>query len=205
VGHALGGKVNDLFLTLVAGALGRVLDDRGEPTEGESVRAMMPASTRAEDQHESLGNEVTTLFIDLPVGPMEPADRLRLVHERASELKQSHQGEAVSALMDAAMWAPPQLHRMAARFGNANLRFMNLVASNIPGPPMPLYLGGTRLVAYYPLMPLGANSSLSVAVISMAGVLGIGFTGDWKAFPDLEVLAENVRESFDELKKIAAI
>jgi WS/DGAT/MGAT family acyltransferase len=206
VGHALGGKVNDVFLALVAGALGRVLERRREPTEGRSVRTMMPASTRADDQHGgTLGNKVTTLFIDLPIGPMDPAERIRLVHDRASALKESHQGEAASALIDAAMWAPPGLHRMAARFGNDNLRIMNLVASNIPGPQMPLYLGGTRLVAYYPLMPLGANAPLSVAMISMAGVLGIGFTGDWTAFPDLELLAGNVLESFDELKKVAGI
>jgi WS/DGAT/MGAT family acyltransferase len=206
VGHVLGGKVNDVFLTLVAGALGRLLEERGEPTEGENVRALMPASTRAEDQHgATLGNRLTTLFIDLPIGPMDPTERLRVVHERTSALKSSNQGEAVSALVDAAMWAPPPLHRMAARFGNANMRTMNLVASNIPGPQMPLYLAGTRLVAYYPLLPLAADTPLSVAMISMVGVLGIGFTGDWTAFPDLELLAGRVRESFDQLRKIAAI
>ena len=135
----------------------------------------------------------------------EPEGRLQLVHERTEELKHSHQGEAASALIDAAMWAPPQLHREAARFGNANVRAINLVASNIPGPPMPLYLGGTRLVAYYPLLPLGANAALSIAVISMSGVMGIGLTGDWNAFPDLKLLAVDVEESFNELKKIAAI
>src|SRR5205823_9536327 len=70
-------------------------------------------------------------------------------------------GVQTCALPISAMWAPPPLHREAARFGNANVRAINLVASNIPGPPMPLYLGGTRLVAYYPLLPLGANSALS--------------------------------------------
>ena len=88
---------------------------------------------------------------------MEPEDRLRVVHDRTAELKESHQGEAASALIDAAKWAPPPVHRGMARFGNSNLPVMNLVASNIPGPQMPLYLGGTKLVAYYPLMPLGAN------------------------------------------------
>src|SRR5437588_215032 len=73
VGHALDGKVNDVFLTLVAGALGRVFEERGEPTEGRNVRALMPASTRGEDQHGgTLGNKLTTLFIDLPIGPMDP-------------------------------------------------------------------------------------------------------------------------------------
>ena len=81
----------------------------------------MPSSTRAEDQHgATLGNKLTTLFVDLPIEPMEPEGRLRLVHERTEELKRSHQGEAASALIDAAMWAPPALHREAARFGNAN-------------------------------------------------------------------------------------
>src|SRR5436305_11718221 len=103
------------------------------------------------------------------------------------------------------MWAPPPVHRGCARFGNANLPVMNLVASNIPGPPMPLYLGGTRLVAYYPLLPLAANSALSIAVISMTGVMGVGLTADWSAFPDVDRLAADVDESFNELKKAAGI
>src|SRR5256714_14363319 len=71
VGHALGGKVNDVFLTTLAGAIGRRLEERGEPTEGPALRAMMPASTRADDGHgETLGNKLTTLFIDLPIGPL---------------------------------------------------------------------------------------------------------------------------------------
>src|SRR5439155_10413181 len=152
-----------------------------------------------------LGNKVTTLFVDLPIGPMEPRDRLQVVHDRAAELKESNQGEAASALIDVAKWAPPPVHRGFVRFGNANVPVMNLVASNIPGPPMPLYLGGTRLVAYYPLLPLGANVALSIAVISMAGVMGVGLTADWTAFPDVELLAVDVEESFNELKKAAGI
>ena len=206
VGHALGGKVNDVFLSSVADAIGRRLDERGEPTEGRTVRALMPASTRADDQHGStLGNKLTTLFVDLPIEPMGPERRLELVHERTAELKDSHQGETVAAFVDGARWAPPRLHRGMARFGNSNVRMINLVASNIPGPQMPMYLGGTRLVAYYPLLPLGANAALSIAVISMSGVMGIGLTGDWNAFPDLKLLAVDVEESFNELKKVAGI
>src|SRR5205823_884955 len=112
-------------------------------------------------------------------------------------------GVQTCALPISAMWAPPPLHREAARFGNANVRAINLVASNIPGPPMPLYLGGTRLVAYYPLLPLGANSALSIAVISMSGVMGVGLTADWTAFPDVDRLADDIDESYTELKKAA--
>jgi diacylglycerol O-acyltransferase len=206
VAHALDAKVNDVFLTTVAGAIHRRLEDRAEPTEGRELRAMMPASTRTDDEHSgTLGNRVTTLFVDLPIGPMDQSERLALVHERAAELKDSHQGEAATMLIDVAKWAPPQLHRRFARFGNANVPVMNLVASNIPGPQMPLYLAGTRLVAYYPLLPLGANAPLSVAVISMSGVMGVGLTGDWKAFPDLKLLAVDIDESFVELKKAAGI
>ena len=206
VAHALGAKVNDVFLTTVAAAIGRRFEERGEPTESQSLRAMMPTSTRTESEHgATLGNRLTTLFIDLPVGPMDPEDRLQLVHERAAELKSSHQGEVATALVDAAKWVPPPLHREFARFGNENVPVLNLVASNIPGPQMPLYLGGTRLVAYYPLLPLGANVALSIAVVSMAGVMGVGLTGDWDAFPDLELLALDVETSFGELKKIAGV
>ena len=88
---------------------------------------------------------------------------------------------------------------------NHPVRMINLVASNIPGPQMPMYLGGTRLVAYYPLLPLGANAALSIAVISMSGVMGVGLTADWAGFPDVDQLSADVDESFTELKKAAGI
>jgi diacylglycerol O-acyltransferase len=201
---ALGGTVNDVLLSTLAAGLCRLLEHRGEPCDGRtSFRTMMPVSTRSDEDHGKLGNRVSLLFADLPVGAMDPVERLRQVSEETRRLKVSHEADAASALIDAAMWLSPTVHRRVARFGNEHLRIFNLVASNIPGPQLPLYLDGAELVAYYPLMPLGETVGLSVAVVTLVGVMGFGFTADWRSFRDLQLLALFVREAFDELKKAA--
>jgi hypothetical protein len=169
------------------------------------MRAMMPVSTRTEADRGTLGNRVALLFPDLPVWPMAERDRLVLVREATRQVKSSTQARAASAVVQMGGWLPPALFREAARFGNAHVRLFNLVGSNIPGPQIPLYLDGMPLVAYYPLMPLAARVALSVAVITLVGVMGFGFTADWDAVPDLDRLALGLHDAFDELAKAAGV
>jgi diacylglycerol O-acyltransferase len=201
VKNALGGTVNDVVLAVVAGALRKVLLARGERARGVSLRAMVPVSTRGGSQTVA-GNQVSTFFVDLPVGVTDPARRLRRITRATGELKSSHQAVAATALINAAQWTPPTLHALAARLV-ARQRVANLIVSNVPGPQVPLYLAGARLMVAYPVMPLGERLALSVAVTSLSGIMGFGFTGDWDAVPDVELLAEGVREALDEMKKAA--
>jgi hypothetical protein len=150
----------------------------------------------------ALGNQVSMFFVDLPVGRMGPARRLRLITEATRELKYRHQAVAASALIGLGTWAPPTLHALSARLV-ARQRVANLVVSNVPGPQVPLYLAGARQVATYPVMPLGPTLALSIAVTSLSGVMGFGLTADWEAVPDVEDLTGYVLESFDELAKAA--
>jgi diacylglycerol O-acyltransferase / wax synthase len=162
---------------------------------------MVPVSTRGTSQT-GQGNQVSTFFVDLPVGVTDPARRLRRITRATGALKSSHQAVAATALINAAQWTPPTLHALAARLV-ARQRVANLIVSNVPGPQVPLYLAGARLMVAYPVMPLGERLALSVAVTSLSGTMGFGFTGDWDAVPDVELLAEGVRESLDDLKKAA--
>ena len=100
---------------------------------------------------------------------------------------------------------PPVVQQSVLRWGNDHLRIMSLVASNVPGPQISLYLDGMPLVAYYPLMPLGAETALSIAVVTLVGVMGFGFSADWTAFPDLESLVRYAGDSFEDLRKAAAV
>jgi diacylglycerol O-acyltransferase / wax synthase len=202
VKNALGGTVNDVVLTTVAGALYRFLRRRREKTTGRTLRALVPVSIRDRSQRMALGNQVSMFFVDLPVGRLGPARRLRLVTEATRELKYRHQAVAASALIGLGTWAPPTLHALSARLV-ARQRVANLVVSNVPGPQVPLYLAGARQVATYPVMPLGPTLALSIAVTSLSGVMGFGLTADWDAVPDLEELSGNLLESFDELAKAA--
>lgn len=202
VKNALGGTVNDVVLACVGGALHRFLTRRGLPTAGLSMRAMVPVSTRDESQRMALGNRVTNLFVDIPVGPMDARDRLHAISATTKNLKQSHAAIGAEAIVNAGTWAPPTLHALAARLVSRQ-RFMNLVVSNVPGPQVPMYLAGARLVVNYPMMPLGEGVALSIAVTSLAGVMGFGFTTDWDTVPEIDVLAESLIAALDELKKAA--
>lgn len=201
--NALGGTVNDVVLAAVAGALNRLLRNRGISTSGMTLRAMVPVSTRDESQRMAMGNRVSSIFVDLPIGAPDAPSRLRKITASTKDLKSSHQAVAAGALMGIGSWAPPTLHGLAARLV-ARQRFVNLVVSNVPGPQIPLYLAGARQLVTFPIMPLGDRVALSVAVTSLSGVMGFGFTGDWDAVPDIDQLAEGVLASIEDLKKAAA-
>jgi diacylglycerol O-acyltransferase / wax synthase len=202
VKNALGGTVNDVLLAAVAGALRTLLRQRGERVTGQTLRAMVPVSTRGEATAHALGNQVSMFFVDLPIGVSDPARRLRRITGATRELKTSHQAMAATAIMNSAQWAPPTLHGLAARLV-ARQRFVNLIVSNVPGPQVPLYLDGARLMVAFPVLPLGETMALSVAVTSLSGVLGFGFTTDWDSGADIDTMAEGLLQSFEELKKAA--
>jgi WS/DGAT/MGAT family acyltransferase len=200
VKRALGGTVNDVVLATVAGSLHRLLRYRREPTRGRFLRAMVPVSVRSRDQKDALGNRVSSWLVDLPVGPMGAKRRLSLIRKITQELKESKQAVGAEFLMNIGTWAPPTIHGMAARLA-ARGRFINLVVSNVPGPQIPLYIAGARLMASYPIMPIAENMGLSVACTSLAGTMAFGLTADWDTLPDIEYLAAAMDESLSELLK----
>jgi diacylglycerol O-acyltransferase / wax synthase len=204
VKNAAGGTVNDVVLAVVAGALQKVLKARREPTRGRSLRAMVPVSVRSEAEKMALGNRVSMIFVDLPVGPIDPVRRLHRISGATRDLKESMMAVGADSIMNLGTWAPPTLHALAARLVSRG-RWFNLVISNVPGPQVPMYIAGARLLVNYPVMPLAENVGLSVAVTSLAGAMGFGFTGDWDGMPDIEFLGTSVEESLDELAKAAGV
>ncbi|HJV04518.1 MAG TPA: wax ester/triacylglycerol synthase family O-acyltransferase [Actinomycetota bacterium] len=199
---ALGGTVNDVVLAATAGAVRRLLRRRGEEVAGLALRALMPVSIRDRSQRMAFGNQVSVFFVDLPVGERDPVKRLRKITRATRTLKRSQQAVAATALINSAGWAPATLHGLAARLVSQQ-RLINLVVSNVPGPQVPLYLDGARLLVAYPVMPLGPTTALSVAVTSLSGTMGFGFTGDWDAMPDIDDLARDLLDEVVALKKAA--
>ena len=201
---ALGGTVNDTILTVIADALHKLMKARGEATEDRVLRAMVPVSVRTEAEKMALGNRVSMIFADLPVGPVSPQDRLDAIRARTQGLKESMMAVGAESIMNLGTWAPPTLHALAARLVSRT-RWFNLVVSNVPGPQMPLYVAGARMLATYPVMPLAENVGLSVAVTSLAGTMAFGFTGDWDLAADIDALPLYVDESITELSKAAGV
>jgi diacylglycerol O-acyltransferase / wax synthase len=191
-----------VVLAVVAGGLNRVLRSRREPTRGRSLRAMVPVSVRTRDQRSAMGNRVSSIFVDLPVGPMGAKRRLATIRELTRHLKDSNSAVGAEFLMNIGTWAPPTIHAMAARAASRT-RVINLVVSNVPGPQSPMYIAGAKLLAQYPIMPIAESMGLSIAVTSLAGTMAFGITADWDTLPDIEFLANAIDESLAELRKAA--
>ena len=198
VKNSLGGTVNDVFLAMVAGALGRWLRTRGVDTEGLELRGLVPVSIRAEDQHQQLGNRIAAVRGPLPVYAEDPVERLRIVRESMQGVKESKQALGAEVIAGLEDFAPPTLLAMASRL-NFSTRLFNLIVTNVPGPQFPLYLMGREMQEIVPVAFLPENHALAIAAMSYNGKLDFGLLGDYDAMPDLDVLSELLAESLGEL------
>ena len=198
---ALGGTVNDVLLAVVAGALRRLLLERREKPPAE-IRAMIPVSVRGAGNAGELGNRVTAVFCELPVGETDAAERLRKVSRGMTELKESGQAVGALAWTHLGSFAPPAVLAQVARF-QSTFRYMNLVVTNIPGSKDPIYLLGREMLEWYPLVPLAQGQTLGIAIQSYHGRIGIGLLGDGEALRDLPVLARAIPAALDELLELA--
>jgi WS/DGAT/MGAT family acyltransferase len=196
LGKSLGGTVNDALLAAVAGMLRRLFSE--QPIEGEPV-ALVPVSVRRSEEEGSLGNRISTVFVDLPVHDPDPVSRLRAIAAQMAELKNSPAVAAGAMIVGATGWAPPAVSAMMAR-AMGGVRACNLVVSNVPGPQQPFYLGGSRLREVFPVVPLNPpNLGLSVGILSYDGGVNFGLLADRELDPPVERAAAALSESLAEL------
>ena len=199
---ALGGTVNDVVLTVVSGALRKWLNARGVRTEGLEMRALVPVSIRAEDEHGQLGNRIAAMRGPLPVYIADPVARLAVVRESMEGLKGSKQAlgaEVISRFND---FAPPTLLAQASRI-NFSTRLFNLIVTNVPGPQIPLYVLGRELQDVFPVAFLPQNHALAIAIMSYNGAIDFGLLGDFDAMEDIDLVSEGISDSLDELVEAA--
>jgi WS/DGAT/MGAT family acyltransferase len=197
VKNRLGGTVNDVVLATVTGAVRRFLKKRRTPLRGLQYRAVVPVSVRPPGELGKLGNQVSAWMLSLPVDEANARRRFARICAATADLKRSKQAEGMVPLARIADFAPPLLSlgvRAAVR-----MHPYNLIVSNVPGPPFPLYLLGARLLAGYPLIPLFEHQGLAVALLSYSEKLFWGFNADWDLVPDLGEFIGGVAESFGEL------
>jgi diacylglycerol O-acyltransferase len=201
---ALGGTVNDVVLSVVAGALRAHMQANGHEVEGIELKAMVPMSIRAEAERGALGNRVTAMYAPLPVHAADPIERFRIVHEAMKGLKESGQAVGAELLTQMAGFAPPTVLAQASRL-QSQQRLFNVVVTNVPGPQFPLYMLGRRLQRLYPQVPLVRNTALGIAIMSYDGTLNFGLLGDYDALPDLDDLAAALRDAIAELAAAAGV
>jgi WS/DGAT/MGAT family acyltransferase len=198
VKNAVGGTVNDVVLAVVAGALGRHMRLHGHDTDGVELKAMVPVSVRADVERGALGNRVAAMWAPLPVGVLDPVQRMLEISQAMKEVKESGQAIGAQVLTQLTGFAPPTIMAQAARL-QARQRLFNLVVTNVPGPQVPLYMLGRELDAIFPMVPLAENTALGIAIMSYNGQLNFGLVSDFDALPDVEALAEELQLSIEEL------
>ena len=208
--NAFGTTVNDVVLSVSAGALRRYLEKNGELPD-RSLVATCPVSVRTEEEKEETvgSNKVSAMFTLLATDVEDPVERLMTIREATKGAKETHNALGANLLQNWAEFAAPTTFSLAARL-YSNMRLVerhpvvhNLVISNVPGPPFPLYFAGARLVALYPLGPIFDGAGLNITVISYIDSVDFGFIADRDLVPDVWDLAGFVPEAVAELLKAA--
>lgn len=195
-GHALGATVNDVLLAAVSGGLRVLLAARGDDVAALRVRTSVPANTGA-------GRQVSgIMLVDLPVGEPDPLRRLAAVRAATARAK----GRLYTGAGDITevVHLPIPLARLAMRwmrrFGGTRV---NLFVTDVPGPPTPLWLAGSRLLEAVPVAPLVQNVGLGVAALSYAGELAVSVHADGSV-TGLDLLADGMTADFAAFRTAAS-
>jgi WS/DGAT/MGAT family acyltransferase len=205
--RALGVTVNDVVLAVVTGALRSYLAERDELPD-RSLVAAIPTSVRHDGDHAG-GNRVSAMFAELPVQVGDPSAVIQRVAASTAGAKNVHEIIGGDTLQEWAELAAPAVFTRAIH-AYARLRVaerfrpvMNVIVSNVPGPPFPLYLAGARLLSLYPLGPIFDDCALNITVLSYLDEIGFGLIACRSLVPDVDRLAASIPDALAELAKCA--
>jgi diacylglycerol O-acyltransferase len=191
VAHIHDATVNDVLLAVTAGGLRALLRSRGEPVEGTTVRIYVPVSLRPRVRGPQQGNVIAQMAVPLTLGVSDPGDRLRRIAADTAGRK-ARPRTSLGTLFRGRIARRLMLKAVIRQRVNAT-------SASIPGPTVPLYLAGARVLEVFPVLPLIANEPLGVGALSYAGAFNIGVVADRDAYPDIDVLATGMREELHDL------
>lgn len=200
----LGGRMIDLLLTGVAGAMGSWHRVQGHH-EVVELLTMVPINLRPPSElglGATLGNRTTAVNVRLPIAIEDPIARFRLVHERVEARKSSPSVGMVPALAHLVSGSPRWLYKQLAHRASGGL---DLIVTNVPGIPVPRYLAGAEITAGYPIAPTAPRTPVSVALYGYRGSLFVGLDADGTAMTDLDEFEGMLKRSFDELARAARV
>ena len=200
ISRAFDATVNDVLMASMAGALRSYMLERGESLDGVSIRATVPVNLRPLEHAKKLGNHFGLVFLELPVGEHHPVTRLLRVVESMKQLKQSRQAVVVYGLLAALGMAPPMVQNLAFEVFS---RKATTVATNVPGPQMPLYLAGAKIAEQMFWVPQTGSIGLGVSILSYNGKVHFGLIADAKLMPDPDAVIRRFIPEFEKLLYIA--
>jgi WS/DGAT/MGAT family acyltransferase len=183
--HTHAATVNDVLLAVTAGGLRALLRSRGEPVEDTTVRIYVPVSLRRGMRGPQQGNLIAQMAVPLPLGGSDPGRRLEQIAAETAKRK-ARTRTSLGTLFGG------RIARRLLLMAVIRQR-VNVTSASIPGPKVPLYLAGARLLEVFPMLPLIANEPLGVGALSYAGTFNVGVVADRDAYPDIDVFAAGAR------------
>jgi WS/DGAT/MGAT family acyltransferase len=201
-----GATVNDVVLTVCSGALRRHLAELGELPE-EPLVAMVPVSVRPEEARSAMGNQVTAMLVSLATDLEQPGERLAAIRHASNRSKIYQQALGAETLTDYTRFLPFSLGGLATRlYSRMHLSryhkpIFNLVITNVPGPQVPLYMAGARMLAHIGAGPIFDGMGMILVIFSYAGSLAIGVTSCRSILPDASVFTRHLAASYGELRQ----
>jgi len=200
VSRALGCTVNDILLASASGALRSYLLERGEAIDGVTIRATVPVNLRPLEHAKQLGNHFGLVFLDLPVGEANPMARLERVAACMRVLRKSRQAVATYGALAAVGMAPPPVQAFALELFS---RKASAVATNVPGPQMPLYFGGSQITDLMFWVPQTGSIGLGISILSYNGQVHFGLIADARLMPDPDSVIRRFRPEFEKMLYLA--
>jgi len=196
ISRAFDCTVNDVLMATAAGALRSYLLDRGEALEGKTIRATVPVNLRPLEHARKLGNHFGLVFLELPIGEANPVTRLHRVAASMAQLKTSRQAIVAYGLLAAMGLAPPAVQRTALELFS---RKATAVATNVPGPQMPLFMAGSTIREMMFWVPQTGSIGVGISILSYNGRVHFGLIGDARLMPDPDAVIRRFRPEFEKL------
>lgn len=196
VAQLLGCTVNDVLLSILAGALGRYLASQGDDPTGLTIRAVVPVNLRAEDEPATLGNRFGLVFAELPIGLRHPLERLYAVRAAMQELKGSSQAAATLGMLSVVGTLPAAVAEPTTAIFSAKA---SLVVSNLPGPRAPLHLANGEITQVLFWVPEAGSIGTGVSILSYRGEVQFGVISDRQMIPRPEELVALIAPEFERL------
>ncbi|NUM54766.1 MAG: wax ester/triacylglycerol synthase family O-acyltransferase [Candidatus Hydrogenedentes bacterium] len=212
---ALGGTVNDVMLTVVGLAVRRYLKAHGVRPDRKTLRVMVPVSLRHEHERGQMGNRVSMLPVQIPLGIDDPIELFERVHAHTTRLKEIHIAHALHGALRA-IQAGPMLQSAVGRLTRmpavstllttfSGFPAINTVVTNVPGPQIPLYLLGRRMTAYYPYLPVAPEVSVTFGILTYNQTLAVSVIADAAAMPDIARMRRHLETAYGALRTAAGV
>jgi WS/DGAT/MGAT family acyltransferase len=202
----VGATVNDAVLALVGGALRQYLADKSELPD-ESLRVMVPISVRSDAQAGTAGNQVSMMVASLGTDIADPARRLEAVSASTHQSKAFSEAVGARSMAELSEFLPGGLAALAARtasrfaMATRGAPVVNCVVSNVPGPQVPLYFAGARLVFFFGGAAVVDGMGLLQGVSSYCGEVMLSVVSDRDIMPDPATYAECLDKSYAALRQ----